>query len=37
MTIALHQPKLGWSMDRGSLTRDYFSWEGMFIVVSDIL
>jgi len=25
-------PNRGWSMSRGSLTRDYFSWEGMLTV-----
>lgn len=30
-------PNRGWSMSRGSLTRDYFSWEGMLTVGSDIL
>ncbi|MGY6625301.1 Y-family DNA polymerase [Acinetobacter johnsonii] len=30
-------PNRGWSMSRGSLTRDYFSWEGMLTVGNDIL
>lgn len=25
-------PNRGWSMSRGSLTRDYFSWDGMMVV-----
>ena len=30
-------PNRGWSMSRGSLTQNYFSWEGMLTVGSDIL
>lgn len=30
-------PNRGWSLSRGSLTRDYFCWEGMLTVGNDIL